>query len=250
MRIRTVKPAFFKDEDLADLPPLTRLLFQGLWLMADRDGRLENRPRLIKAEVLPYDDCDIDQMLEALAEKRFIVRYTINERACIFIPGFKTHQRISGKEADCSSELPPPPGEWEAAEQQRGSVGEAPEKHPGSQEGKGKGRERGTGKEKAAQAAAIPIPEDLKANESEIRDWLIFKAEKQQTYKGTKGLEALWRMIRAIPAGQRRAAVDNSMANNYAGLFVPKGGRDGKTGNSFRANGAGARVAGKDGVTL
>ena len=52
MRIRTRKPAFFKDEDLADLPPLTRLFFQGLWPMADRDGRLENRPRLIKAEVL------------------------------------------------------------------------------------------------------------------------------------------------------------------------------------------------------
>lgn len=76
----------------------------------------------------------------------------------------------------------------------------------------------------------VVIPEDLKANEAEVQDWLAYKREKGQTYKGTKGLEALWRMIRAIPVDQRRAAVDHSMANNYSGLFMPKGGTNGKAG--------------------
>jgi hypothetical protein len=75
----------------------------------------------------------------------------------------------------------------------------------------------------------VGIPDDLKANEAEVLDWLAFKREKGQTYKGTKGIEALWRMLRAIPADQRRAAVDHSMANNYSGLFAPKGGTNGKT---------------------
>jgi hypothetical protein len=29
-RIRTIKPEFFTDEDIAKLPPLTRIAFQGL----------------------------------------------------------------------------------------------------------------------------------------------------------------------------------------------------------------------------
>lgn len=64
----------------------------------------------------------------------------------------------------------------------------------------------------------VCVPDDLKANEKEIRDWLEYKRQKGQTYK-PKGLEALWRMFRAIPAEKRREAVDWSMANNWAGLF-------------------------------
>lgn len=87
----------------------------------------------------------------------------------------------------------------------------------------------------------VVIPEDLKASEAEVRDWLAFKREKGQTYKA-KGLEALWRRFREIPAARRRAAVDHSMANNYQGLFEPKGGPDGKTSNGFRADGKDGRA--------
>jgi len=36
---------------------LARLLYPGLWMLADREGRLEDRPLRIKAEILPYDTC-------------------------------------------------------------------------------------------------------------------------------------------------------------------------------------------------
>lgn len=55
-RSRNIKPAFFFNEQLAEVAPLGRLLFIGLWTIADREGRLEDRPRKIKAEVLAYDD--------------------------------------------------------------------------------------------------------------------------------------------------------------------------------------------------
>lgn len=55
-RTRQIKPGFFKNEKLAELDPVCRLIFIGLWGLADREGRLEYRPKRIKAEVLPYDD--------------------------------------------------------------------------------------------------------------------------------------------------------------------------------------------------
>ena len=62
VRARNLKPGYFKNEGLADLPPLARILFAGLWGMADREGRLEDRPKRIKAEILPYDNCDTDKL--------------------------------------------------------------------------------------------------------------------------------------------------------------------------------------------
>lgn len=45
MRARDIKPGFFKNDQLADCSMAARLLFPGLWMMADREGRLENRPK-------------------------------------------------------------------------------------------------------------------------------------------------------------------------------------------------------------
>lgn len=75
MRARNIKPGYFKSDELAELPALTRILFAGLWCVADRAGRLEDRPKRIKADVLPYDDCDVDTMLGELAGAGFILRY-------------------------------------------------------------------------------------------------------------------------------------------------------------------------------
>jgi hypothetical protein len=65
-RSRNLKPGFFKNELLADLSPLTRLFFQGIWCEADRRGILEDRPKRLKADILPYDDADPEQMLADL----------------------------------------------------------------------------------------------------------------------------------------------------------------------------------------
>lgn len=106
-RMRTIKPGFFKNESLADLPPLTRLLFAGLWTEADREGRLEDRPRRLKVELLPYDDCDTEAMLTDLASAGFIRRYAVDGVRLIAILKFKQHQSPNIKEG--ASTLPPPP---------------------------------------------------------------------------------------------------------------------------------------------
>lgn len=98
-RIRSIKPEFFLDDEIATMEPLARLLFIGLWLMADREGRLENRPKRVKAEVLPYDDCNIELMLTKLATGGFVNFYEVGGERYIEIPNFLKHQRPNIKES-------------------------------------------------------------------------------------------------------------------------------------------------------
>lgn len=105
-RARNIKPAFFANDDLADIAPLGRLLFIGLWTVADREGRLEDRPRRVKAEVLPYDDCDIDELLNDLQAHGFITRYDINGVGYIQVLNFTKHQNPHVKET--ASTIPAP----------------------------------------------------------------------------------------------------------------------------------------------
>lgn len=98
-RARNIKPAFFANDTLAELAPLVRLLFVGLWTIADRSGRLEDRPARIKAEVLPYDSCKADEMLGELADGGFIVRYVANNIKYIQVVNFSKHQNPHKNEA-------------------------------------------------------------------------------------------------------------------------------------------------------
>lgn len=105
-RARNIKPSFFTNDELAELPALGRLLFIALWTMADREGRLEDRPKRIKAEALPYDECDADALLSALAERAFIVRYEVDGARFIQVVNFAKHQNPHVKEAPSSIPAP------------------------------------------------------------------------------------------------------------------------------------------------
>jgi hypothetical protein len=99
-RMRTLKPQFFLNERLAEIEPLARLLFQGLWRLADCAGRLEDRPRRIKVEVLPYDDADANALLNMLERGGFIQRYEVDGKRYIAITTFAKHQSPHVKEAE------------------------------------------------------------------------------------------------------------------------------------------------------
>lgn len=98
-RIRTIKPSFFTSEDICRVPPLARLLFQGLWIEADRDGYLADSPFQLKTRLLPADECDVDALLWLLVAAKLIRRYTAaNGRHYIQILTFIEHQRPHPKE--------------------------------------------------------------------------------------------------------------------------------------------------------
>ena len=106
MRSRNIKPGFFQNESLVELLPEARLLFIGLWLMADREGRLEDRPKKIKMQVFPADPWDVEPMLNDLAEQNLIVRYAVDSEDYICIPAWDKHQNPHVKER--ASTIPAP----------------------------------------------------------------------------------------------------------------------------------------------
>jgi hypothetical protein len=114
-RIRTIKPDFFADEDIAEMPPLCRIAFAGLWCHADREGRLEDRPKRLKPKVLPYDDVDMHDVLDTLAQHGFIQRYEVDGHRFIQVRTFLKHQCPNVKEpestipaqcVDCAETIP------------------------------------------------------------------------------------------------------------------------------------------------
>ncbi len=103
-RSRNIKPGFFLNEELSELSFETRLLFIGLWTIADKEGRLEDRPKRIHISCLPYDQVNVDSMLTDLETSGFIVRYSVDGKKYIQIINWLKHQAPHHKEAD--SEIP------------------------------------------------------------------------------------------------------------------------------------------------
>jgi hypothetical protein len=93
-RARNIKPGFFMNEILGKLDPIICLLFQGLWILADREGRLEDRPERILAATFPYrrELQDINGSLTVLQQCGFIERYKVGNLAVIQIVNFRKHQ--------------------------------------------------------------------------------------------------------------------------------------------------------------
>jgi hypothetical protein len=109
MRARNLKPSFFKNEALAECSALARLLFAGLWCLADREGRLEDRPKRIRAELLPYDDGSIEDMLSELHDAGFILRYSATGGRFIQVVNFTKHQYPHRKEQASTIHAPDMP---------------------------------------------------------------------------------------------------------------------------------------------
>ncbi|MBD1601163.1 hypothetical protein [Pseudomonas typographi] len=99
-RARNIKPGLFTNELLVELPAFDRLLFIGLWCLADRDGRLEDRPKRIKLALFPYDTYDVSEGLGRLAAAGFIDRYEAEGFTVVEIVNFLKHQKPHGSEKD------------------------------------------------------------------------------------------------------------------------------------------------------
>ena len=102
-RTRDVSPGFFTNENWPC--PLAQILFLGLVVHADREGRLEDRPKRLKSYILPHWDCDVEDLLAALCPE-FISRYRVGESRYIQVLKFERHQKhIHPRESE--SEIPP-----------------------------------------------------------------------------------------------------------------------------------------------
>ncbi|WP_210526362.1 hypothetical protein [Rubellimicrobium arenae] len=203
-RIRTIKPEFFKHEELFDAEEETglplRLAFAGLWTVADREGRFEWKVRSLKSDVLPYDKVDFSRVLDALATRGFLVRYRVDGREYGAIPGFKKHQVVNNRES--ASQIPPPP---ENSDPPKGStrtsrVDDAcPTRHDLAQ-GEGKGRE---GKGREEESSSPPLARARGGAEGEGASLGFDPDEILDEVREALGIRApfptYWQAVHAIP---------------------------------------------------
>lgn len=108
-RIRSIKPEFFKSDDVSQLPLRTRLTWIGLWTQCDDHGRTKDDVRLIKADVWPLDEVslkDVTADLNTLADRGRIVRYQIDGGSFLAVVNWHGHQSIN---RPSRSRYPAPP---------------------------------------------------------------------------------------------------------------------------------------------
>lgn len=159
-RIRTIKPEFFRHEDLFDAElqeelPL-RLAFISLWTIADREGRFKWRPRSLKSDCLPFDEIDFSRVLDALMSRGFIVKYEVDGEPYGCIPTFTTHQVVNNREA--KSILPAPNENNKLTREAR--VPNASSTRLVHEQGEGKGREQEGKDNSDLRSGADPAPSE------------------------------------------------------------------------------------------
>jgi len=102
MRIRSIKPEFWRSDDIASLRLEDRLLFIGLWSYVDDSGVGVDKPALICADLFALDmERDFREAygrvtggLDTLSSRGLITRYTVHGKPFLYINTWTKHQRI------------------------------------------------------------------------------------------------------------------------------------------------------------
>jgi len=175
-RIRTIKPEFFKHDELFEAEkkfklPL-RLAFIGLLTCCDREGRFRWKPRQLKLDVLPYDEVNFEAVLNALVSAGFVIKYEVDEKSYGYFPSWHKHQCINNRESE--SVIPSVDDACATREVQVNDVCTTP---LSSTQVEGKGREEekeGKGKGKDI-ALTLPLNtnENFEIYEEQVQEWQV-----------------------------------------------------------------------------
>jgi len=223
-RIRTIKPEFFRHEELYELEISTklpiRIAYAGLWTCCDREGRFKWRPRSLKVEILPYDNLDFSRVLDALATRGFCVKYRVDNEEFGYVPSFHAHQFVNNRESP--STIPEP----SLNEQLDASVTrDSREEHATSTNvvKEGKGKEGDMRVENAPFVLPEWVPTDLWNDFEEI----CKKKKAPRTPRArTLALNSLDKL--RLSGYSPSAVLENSIERGYTGLFEPKQNGNGK----------------------
>jgi hypothetical protein len=117
LRTRQIRPGIATNVELGKLCPMAEILFTRLWMLADREGRLEDDPEKIRVKGLanhPEVTAEaVENLLKSLHDCGLILRYKVRNgrgtppNSFVSIPTFKLHQRFHPREPQ--SIIPAPP---------------------------------------------------------------------------------------------------------------------------------------------
>lgn len=228
MRIRSIKPEFWESESLGRVSREARLLFIGLFSCCDDVGRARASSRLLASRLFPYDDDAFKRLPGWIAEleKQGCIRiYVVDGESYLDLPKWANHQKI---DKPSISKLP------SFDDVREGSRG-----FENNSLGTGNGnREEEQGEDSATVVVpdvlakplwevkfGLILPEKLQTSEclATVETWLAYKAERKQGYKRIGLSEALKAWAKEFTAETFPAAVSHSIANNYQGIFAPRG---------------------------
>jgi hypothetical protein len=187
MRIRTIKPEFWANENIAKLPDFTILLAIGLLNYADDEGYFNANPALIRAALFPLreDSSSIPVALQDLSKQGFVALYSAGDgRKYGNIVNFLKHQVINKPNKSkikelCAGVVPIP--EDSRSDTVALQVG------TGIRE---QGMDQGTGREVADAPAAEP---SVKASRPpSLEDWLAHCKETYPAWPRADAETAWW----------------------------------------------------------
>lgn len=115
MRIRSIKPEFWRSTDVTKLSREHRLLFVGLWSYVDDNGVGVDDYRQIAADLFALEEDPkeardyVREGLATLSRHLLVARYKVEGRSLLFIPTWDKHQRVDRPN---KPRYPRPPADW------------------------------------------------------------------------------------------------------------------------------------------
>lgn len=231
-----------------------RLLFEGLWCLADYTGRLKYVPIEIKMELFPADDVDVESLMGELADQGLIQIYRDHSgSALVQVTNFALHQNPHQNERFGKDKKPlpclPSPEECECAEEaEKGHtkqeveyalrvLREYSESNPAdslflipdsctstdgvSPDGDPLGDESpDPEKPKRFVASKIDLPDEI--NREAWQEWCAFRSKRRKPVSEDAAAKQI-PLLRRHTKSVQQQIIDNSIQNDYQGLFEPKG---------------------------
>lgn len=220
MRARNLKPSIFRNELLAVADPLYTLVFQGLWCLADRAGRLEDRPAKIHLEINPGRAYETTTTAIAwLSDHGFIQRYEAAGARYIVVVNFAKHQNPHVREPE--STLPAP------CKHSAGTVPDSGENSSGPADSgfplppSGLPLPDSPIPRKSARLIGRPIVLHESLPRAEWGEWIEFRRTKRWPNDPTTLGKQLKLLAQFEPDVQRQM-LDTSIQAGWQGLFPPK----------------------------
>lgn len=225
MRIRTIKPEFWKSEDTEKLSEPAMLLAIGLLNYADDYGLFNANPKLIKSELFPMREPSrpIADLLSELAGTGFIaLGEGADGRTYGRIVKFLAHQRIC---RPSPSKIAPLCRFDEPSASVRGAIVEpsVPEQVTGSMDPVTEAEVVQVAPTKAKAKSATPdaIPDEYQPTPEAQAAWAEWLAYRRSKAKPVTAIAAKqqFKLLAEWGAPAWIAAIQSSIANDYQGLF-------------------------------
>lgn len=222
-RTRTIKPKFWDDVKIGRISRDARLTYIGLWVIADDCGVVIADTVWIKSKLYPYDQIQIQQFenwFKELERNGFIYLFSYNNEEFIYLPKFSRHQTINKPNFE---DLNVPKSVVESL--QRQFMEQSRINHVSIME---------------QSIPKIEIEKEIKENNKKkdfdlsfvdseyleaFQEWLDYKKARRETYKTQASLQKCFKSLLSLSDNNpdtARRIIDQSIANNWAGLFELK----------------------------